>query len=322
MAEDSGWCTIESDPGVFTELLHSIGVKNIQVEEIYSLDRDDLNRFGQVYGVVFLFKYRSNEQESAKSRSGQIVSVPDGLFFANQTIRNACATQAILSIVLNSPVDIGDELRQFEQFSAGMDPTTKGMVLSNSETIRVAHNSFAVQQTLFVDDSTGEKEDPFHFVAYVPWKGHVYELDGLQQGPRKLGAFDNDNWLDLVTPEVTSRISEYEGAEIRFNLMVVVDDQRQRIKAQIEELRQQQGDNSLQLSQLESDLLDQEGTRKRWAIENGRRRWNFMPMIVEFLKLLAETGHAGELIEKTTALKKEAFRRAAEARKGESSTDK
>lgn len=310
MGDDAGWCTIESDPGVFTELLRSIGVKNVQVDEIYSLDKDQLARHGRVYGVVFLFKYRSNERESARSRPGRVISPPpDGLFFANQTIRNACATQAILSIVLNSPdLQIGDELTQFKDFSTGMDSVTKGMVISNSETIRAAHNSFSGQQALEVEETSTEKEDPFHFVAYIPWGDRVYELDGLQDGPRELGTINGD-WLDIVTPIVMSRIQEYDGSEIRFNLMVVVEDPREKLQTELDKLRSaDDAGDVMRINEIETELAQQKDKHQRWAVEIARRRWNFMPLIFGLLKALATSGQAEDVIKAAEQRKVTAFR--------------
>lgn len=327
MSGDSGWCTIESDPGVFTELLSAIGVKNVQVEELYSLDKSLISSHGQCYGLVFLFKYEKTTE--SRPREGNLVSPPpETLFFANQTIQNACATQAILSIVMNAPgIDVGEELTRFRDFSTGMDPMTKGMVVGNSEVIRTAHNSFGPQQQFIIDqDPNAEKEDPFHFVAYIPHSGKVYELDGLQTGPFDLGPIpEGGDWFDVATPVISSRMEEYQqagdGTEIRFNLMMVVEDPRERLRGEMEALRGAEGDNASRISDLQEQILTSEEKHKHWQKENVRRRHNFTPFIVSFLKALATSGHADAAIKEATEKKKTAYQQAVVKEKAKTASE-
>jgi ubiquitin carboxyl-terminal hydrolase L5 len=67
------------------------------------------------------------------------------LFYANQVINNACATQAILSVLLNrtKDLDVGHELRNLKDFSIALDSRDRGWSIGNSELIRKTHNSFA-----------------------------------------------------------------------------------------------------------------------------------------------------------------------------------
>jgi ubiquitin carboxyl-terminal hydrolase L5 len=62
-----------------------------------------------------------------------------------------------------------------------LDPKDRGLALGNSDAIRTAHNSFAHPEPFFFSGKKKAKEGDaiYHFVAYVPFKGHVYELDGL-----------------------------------------------------------------------------------------------------------------------------------------------
>merc|ERR1719283_567464 len=244
-----------------------------------------------VYGLVFLFKWTADEEPS-----GSIVqdSRLDKIFFAKQVINNACATQAILSVLMNiqdSAVSLGPTLQELKEFCGSFDAGMKGLTLSNSDQIRSVHNSFS-RQTLFEFDSKkAEKDDDvFHFVSYVPINGRIYELDGLKAGPIDLGPAGED-WTDNVRPIIEARMMKYTQGEIHFNLMAVIQDKTIRYNNQLKSLSGMSIDSQMaEVARIEMLLAEEENKRSKWKQENIRRRHNYLPLIMEMLRSLASRG--------------------------------
>lgn len=289
------WCTIESDPGVFTELLEELGCSQVQLEELWTLDDESLQALdesGGIYGLIFLFQWQHPSAVAKKKEALPEDQVPEGLFFAHQVTTNACATQAILSVVLNAPdVELGGTLSEFRDFTASFPPSLKGVSISSSEPIKKAHNAFG-RTDAFLNDgkyvsSSRKSEDVFHFVAYIPKDNKVYELDGLQTGPIVVGDYDGAanprSWLSVARTAIQERMT---GDAIKFNLMAVIKDKRIGMKEKMKE------DSSV-VMQLEME----EAKRAQWKQENQRRRHNYVPLCVSLLKELARAGKLPELVE-------------------------
>ncbi|XP_061400715.1 ubiquitin carboxyl-terminal hydrolase isozyme L5 [Musca vetustissima] len=311
------WCLIESDPGVFTELIKEFGVEGAQVEEIWSLDAESFKSLEPIHGLIFLFKWVQDDEPA-----GSIVKDDrlQNIFFAKQVINNACATQAILSVLLNCKHDdikLGETLTNFKEFCQFFDPYNKGLTLSNASQIRTVHNSFA-RQTLFELDSKNQNkdEDVYHFIGYVPIEGRLYELDGLKEGPIDLGAIaDGQNWIDVVRPIIEKRMNKYSEGEIHFNLMAIVSDRQKIYQQQIDKLlsggsgeAMETDDRETEIAKLRSLIDNEVEKRKRYRIENIRRKHNYLPFIVELLKMLGERGQLMPIYEKAKqrALEREA----------------
>ncbi len=133
------------------------------------------------------------------------------------------------------------------------------------------HNSFA-RASPFIDETTQrtatDDDDVYHFIAYTPIAGQLYELDGLQPAPIAHGACAFDEFPERVIPVLQRRIARYPAHEIRFNLMAVVRDPRGRAR--------EVGDSAA--------LARETQRRTTWRRENALRRHNFVGFIGELLK--------------------------------------
>jgi ubiquitin carboxyl-terminal hydrolase L5 len=238
-----------------------------------------------VYGVIFLFKWIGSSSESRTApRDGTYDTSAveeEGLFFAAQTIQNACGTQAVLSVVLNNDkssapaggdaIDVGPSLQEFKDFTAGFDAGLRGESLSNSEMIRTVHNSFA-KSSPFVDESARDPgagtEDVFHFIGYTCHHGKLYELDGLQPYPISHGDCTPEEFPDKIIPVLQRRIERYPPGEVRFNLMAICEDLRVK---------------GYEFKDTEM-LAREQRKRAQWDFENALRRHNFVGFTAEVLK--------------------------------------
>lgn len=132
-----------------------------------------------------------------------------------QTTNNACATVALLNIVMNADnLDLGERLQSFKESTKDLCTALRGHSISSNKFIRKIHNSFTRRMDQLnadlclendVSDSmkktmsrkagkqkrksnkTSLEEYGYHFIAYVPFGGFVWELDGLRSNPLELG---------------------------------------------------------------------------------------------------------------------------------------
>jgi ubiquitin carboxyl-terminal hydrolase L5 len=242
--------------------------------------------------LIFLFKYLTGadaqKQNEIPSDGNPDPTASEQIFFAAQTIQNACGTQALLSVLLNQDdkIDIGPGLKEFKEFTGPLPPDLRGECLSNSEQIRDTHNSFARSSPFVSEEQRMATDDDelYHFIAYTPINGVLYELDGLSAAPISHGPCGFDEFPQNVIPVVQRRMQRFPLGEIRFNLIAMIRDPR----VQAREIGDQ-------------ETLDKE-KRKRaeWMWENALRRHNFVGFTGELLKAVVsrkvKEGEYGEWV--------------------------
>lgn len=233
----NGFCEVESEPAFFNVMLKNFGVSGVKVQEVVSLDEEILNDLPRpVYGFIFLFKWREDDPDKQAQRC------PEGVWFANQTVNNACASVALLNIVNNvADIELGDNLQAFKDFTKDFTPALRGDAIANFKFVKEIHNSFARKMDILNGDlqlkneaeakkrgreRTSSAEDEsiagFHFVAFVPIDGKVWKLDGLERQPQNLGVIENQDWVLQAKPEIEDCMAKYEEGQIEFAILGLV----------------------------------------------------------------------------------------------------
>ncbi|KAF5022875.1 hypothetical protein F66182_5067 [Fusarium sp. NRRL 66182] len=262
-----GWIELESEPAFFNIILRDLGVRDIKAQEIFTMDQDSLEILPEpVYGLIFLFQYLPGLDAVTEEQDASDV------WFANQTTDNACATVAMLNIVMNAEgVDLGDKLQAFKESTKDLNTALRGRQISKNKFIRTIHNSFTrrmdhLNADLCLENEVSETKSTkskkraapkkrrqpfsrkknassnygFHFIAYVPAGGYVWELDGLRYKPHRLGMYlfctqlvsfgsflysdgvpENGSWTTVARPQIEGRMLQYEESQLSFNLLAL-----------------------------------------------------------------------------------------------------
>jgi len=305
-------------------MIEKFGVRGVQVEEIYDLERiyEQLGH-GAVHGLIFLFKWDPALMDSRKAEDPEQCPV----FFASQVVTNACATQAILAILLNSEtIELGPDLTDFKSFASSFPPELKGTMIGDHPLIRTAHNSFARAEPLISDEKKATKDDDvYHFISYLHIAGSLYELDGLKQGPINHGPADADSWLERVRPIIQDRIDRYSAKEIHFNLLALVQNRKEMCLREIDTLATDKqrllsqiaglSGGDAQLPELNARVLqiddrvpvlkgiiaNEDDKFKMWREENVRRKHNYIPFLINLLQILASKNQLMPLLSSAQA---------------------
>ena len=94
----------------------------MEVAELYSIEPWAVNNL-KPRGLIFCYAY----QEENRSRHDELPDpTAERVWFANQVIDDACASQAILNVLFNCPgVDIGQQLGMFKRETSELSPVVR-----------------------------------------------------------------------------------------------------------------------------------------------------------------------------------------------------
>jgi ubiquitin carboxyl-terminal hydrolase L3 len=233
------WPPLESNPEVFSDYLHSIGLSpSYSFGEIFGFDEDLLAFVPQpVLGVIVCHERLIPKSQYRPQDVGSTDNYNSVSYYMHQskTLDNACGIVACLHAIFNSPmvntdIDPNSILGRFRQTTESYTPMERCTSLEQNEEFRTVHATHASrgQSQAITSDQSLVK---CHYVAYVLDKSGKYlvELDGTKAGPvvvevvdpSCVGEKDDGGGVDLLRASIREIQGKLERKEISESLSMM-----------------------------------------------------------------------------------------------------
>mmetsp|Transcript_30291 Transcript_30291/g.34954 ORF Transcript_30291/g.34954 Transcript_30291/m.34954 type:complete len:243 (+) Transcript_30291:35-763(+) len=226
--EEDNWMPLEANPVVVNEFITKIGFETIfyKFYDVISIDEFSLAILPQpVQALIFLFdetkpqRAFKKEQKAKLEASGQFID--EELFYMKQYAKNACGTIAAFHVLLNfyiktkSFVTKGTYLDNFLNETSKMTPEERGKYFLKDEGLKETHKKAAKE-----GQSKPTEKAVAHFIGFVPFKGHLYELDGGKFGPINHGECTDEEFL-FKAIEVIKQYIERDPTQVKFSILAL-----------------------------------------------------------------------------------------------------
>lgn len=100
---------------MFTQLTRKLGVKNVSLVELYDIEPWATDHL-LPHGLIFCYLWRKDIHRPVEFEDEKV-------WFANQISDDACASHAILNVLLNCPsLDLGQDMQHFKLETKEMSP--------------------------------------------------------------------------------------------------------------------------------------------------------------------------------------------------------
>lgn len=209
---------MESNPEIMNAFFRRVGVKKyINVVDVLGFEPELLQMVdGKVEGLLLCYPIRGDTNntvdEHAKNR----------LYFMRQTIRNACATMALIHVLANQCDDTDFEpdssIRDFIKESKLLEPEVKANKFESCETIATAHEEASVGGQTEAPAASESVE--YHFISFIHNNNTIYEMDGRKLGPINHGSTSPETFLRDAIELVKNYVNK-DPSNLNFSMQAV-----------------------------------------------------------------------------------------------------